>query len=248
MNETIRQLYQRKSVRVFTDEPITDAERRTILEAAIQAPTAGNMCLYSIIDVQDAQLKEVLAQRCDDQLFIKTAPMVLLFLVDWQKWVDIFRQYDQPVGALSEADLLLGAQDCMAAAQNAVVAAQAMGIGSCYIGDILEHVEENRALFNLPPHATPFAMLVFGRPTQQQRSRKKPTRFRVEEVVHIDRYEPLKGAALTECFEHHAGHTGADFERWLKAFAKRKFFCPFREEMNRSCRVILKKWIQPSDK
>lgn len=245
MNETIRQIYERKSVRVFTDEPITSEQREAILHAAIQAPTAGNMSLYSIIDVQEQKLKDILAERCDNQPFIAKAPLVLLFLVDWKKWVDIFEAHGMPVNHLEESDLLLGAQDCMAAAQNAVIAAQSMGIGSCYIGDILENVEANRELFHIPSHATPFALLVFGYPTEQQKARTKPVRFDINELVHINHYTPLEGNDLEAAFQHHSGHKDQDgFEHWIKAFANRKFFCDFRKEMNRSCRKILELWLR----
>ena len=71
MNQTIRQLYDRKSVRVFTDEPITYDEKQMILTSALQAPTAGNMTLYSILDIQEQSLKDELAKRCDNQPCIR---------------------------------------------------------------------------------------------------------------------------------------------------------------------------------
>lgn len=58
MNQTIKELMERKSVRAYRDEKITLEEKNLILQSAIQAPTAGNMALYSIIDVQDQQLKD----------------------------------------------------------------------------------------------------------------------------------------------------------------------------------------------
>ena len=93
MNKTFEELCLRKSVRDFRDEPITEEEKRMILEAALQAPTAGNMALYSIIDVQDQELKERLAVLCDHQPFIAKAPMILIFLADYQKWYDAFKYY-----------------------------------------------------------------------------------------------------------------------------------------------------------
>ena len=74
MNQTIQDLFSRKSTRVFTDDPITEEERRIILESALQAPTAGNMTLYSILDIQEQDLKEELAKRCDNQPFIPCFP------------------------------------------------------------------------------------------------------------------------------------------------------------------------------
>lgn len=244
MNDTIKQLFDRKSVRVFTDEKITDEEKKIILESALQAPTAGNMALYSIIDVQDQQLKELLAKRCDHQPFIATAPLVLVFLVDYQKWYDIFTAYTSKEVKIEESDLLLAAQDCMVAAQNAVVAAQSLGIGSCYIGDILENFEENQKTLNLPKYAVPFAMVVFGRPTQQQKDRKKPKRFELSSMVHVDTYHQKSISETVEMFNQQTGKTDEDLKKYIEAFANRKFYAKFRDEMNRSCRAIINSWIK----
>ena len=66
-NRTIQELFSRKSVRVFSDEKITEEEKRLILEAAIQAPTAGNMSLFSILDIQSQEIKDVLAKSVLDK-------------------------------------------------------------------------------------------------------------------------------------------------------------------------------------
>ena len=69
-NEVLQALSARKSVRVYTDEPVTEAERNAILQAAFQAPTAGNQQLYTILNITDPALKARLADLCDHQPFI----------------------------------------------------------------------------------------------------------------------------------------------------------------------------------
>ena len=149
MNQVIKELKERKSVRAYRDEEITLEEKNMILQAAIQAPTAGNMALYSIIDVQDQQLKNQLAETCDHQPFISQAPLVLLFLADYQKWYDMYCAYHDENIKLEEADMILALEDAMIAAQNAVMGAWSLGIGSCYIGDILENFEIHQKLFGV---------------------------------------------------------------------------------------------------
>lgn len=244
MNQTIKELFERKSVRLYTDEPITDEEKKMILQSALQAPTAGNMALYSIIDVQDQAIKEELAKRCDNQPFIAKAPLVLIFLADYQKWYDMFKEYTPNVPKLEESDLFLATQDCIIAAQNAVVAAESMGIGSCYIGDILENFEENQELLNLPKYAVPYVMVVFGRPTEQQKNRQKPQRFDLEDMVHIDKYQQKTLDETKQMFMKQSHKTEEELGRYIESFAKRKFYAKFREEMNRSSRAILKHWIK----
>ena len=126
-NHTIQELFSRKSVRVFSDEKITGEEKRLILEAAIQAPTAGNMSLFSILDIQSQEIKNILAKRCDNQNFIAEAPLVLVFLADYQRWCDVLESYEMAIPLMGQGDLFLAMEDCMIAAQNAVVAAESMG-------------------------------------------------------------------------------------------------------------------------
>ena len=145
MNDIIRLLDERCSTRAYDPAPPTDEEKRAILHAAMRAPTAGNLMLYSILEIEDQALKDRLAVTCDDQPFIARAPWVLLFVADFQKWMDLFaaRGCDElpgvPHGVTPGAgDLVMACNDALIAAQNAVVAAESLGIGSCYIGDVME--------------------------------------------------------------------------------------------------------------
>lgn len=65
MNEMIKSLMERKSVRAFTDREITSHDRELILRAAMEAPTAGNQQMYTILDITDQKLKDTLAETCD---------------------------------------------------------------------------------------------------------------------------------------------------------------------------------------
>ena len=86
MNNTIKELYERKSVRAFEDREIGKEEKDAIIGAALQAPTAGNMTLYTILDITDEELKKKLSVTCDNQPFIAEAKMVLIFLADYRRW------------------------------------------------------------------------------------------------------------------------------------------------------------------
>ena len=89
-NPIIESLLARKSIRVYTDQPITAQDKALILEAAVNAPTAGNQQLYTILDITDPALLADLAESCDHQPFIATAKMALIFCADCQKWYDAF--------------------------------------------------------------------------------------------------------------------------------------------------------------
>ena len=174
MNNIIQSLLSRKSVRVFEERAITPEEKKAILISAMEAPTAGNQQLYTILDITDQNLKDQLAESCDHQPFIAKAPLVLIFCADKLKWLDAYIEAGAEPRQPGVGDLLLAIEDAMIAAQNAVVAAESLGIGSCYIGDILEKKEFHQQLLNLPRYVVPIGMLVFGYPTQQQKERVKP--------------------------------------------------------------------------
>ena len=82
MNEILESLYRRKSVRAFTEEQISPEDREAILQAALQAPSAGCQLLYTILDITDQGKKEKLAELCDHQPFIAKAKLALVFCAD----------------------------------------------------------------------------------------------------------------------------------------------------------------------
>ena len=237
MNEVISQLKERKSVRVFTDRPITEAETTAILEAAVHAPTAGNQQLYTIIHVTDPKLKEQLAESCDHQPFIAQAPLVLVFCADCRKWYQAFRAFACDPRSPGVGDLMLAVSDTNIAAQNAVVAAHSLGIGSCYIGDIMENAETQRTLLNLPEYVFPAAMLVFGYPAQSQLEREKPPRSDLQHIVHENGYRDMDKQELQEMLSCKTGIR--EFTQWIKAFCERKYNSDFSREMTRSVEVFL---------
>ena len=242
MNETIKQLYARKSVRVFTDQPIDTEDKKQIINAALQAPTAGNMTLYTILDITDPELKQKLSVTCDNQPFIATAPLVLIFCADYKRWYDVFCQYEPRVRRPDCGDFQLAQADAIIAAQNAVVAAESLGIGSCYIGDITEHFEKHKQLLSLPQYVVPACMLVMGYPTTQQKERVKPPRFTYEDIVHQNCYDTVKASHMEQMLQNRQNKTEEEFAAWIRAFCKRKWNSEFSAEMSRSVREMLNDW------
>lgn len=243
-NDTIRLLMARKSVRVFEKEPMPEEDVQAILAAAVQAPTAGNMTLWSAIRVTDEAKKQRLAKTCDNQPFIATAPLVLVFCADYKRWFDLFKTLDlgEELRVPGEGDFMLAVVDTVIAAHASVVAADALGYGSCYIGDILENCEQQREILGLPEYVKPVCMAVYGKPTQQQKERKKPVRFDVKDVVHENTYHPMDAARMRASLEMRQGLTGEAMDRWLLAFTKRKWNCDFSKEMTRSSAKMIDEW------
>lgn len=244
MNPIIESIKMRKSTRQFENKEITNDIKSAILEAAFQAPTAGNQMLYAIIDVTDQTLKNQLAKTCDNQPFIAKAPLVLIFLADTRRWYDAYVEAELEVRNPGMGDLFLAIQDAVIAAQNVVVAAESFGIGSCYIGDILENVEVHRELLKLDEYTVPISMLVMGYPTESQINRTKPNRFDRKYIVHENRYRRLSGEELRAMHEAQADRPDYNFDQAVQAFGKRKYMSDFSLEMTRSSEIYVKAFMK----
>ena len=242
MNEVIQQLHARKSVRVFEEKEIPAEVKRTILEAAIQAPSAGNMALYTILDITDPAIKQKLSVSCDNQPFIATAPMVLIFCADYRRWYDLFCKHVDEVRKPDLGDLFLAQADTLIAAQNAVVAAHSLGLGSCYIGDITENFEFHKELLKLPQYVVPAAMLVLGYPTQQQLDRPKPPRHDMSRLVHENGYSMEKSGEMETMIAIQQNKSGEELADYIRRFCKRKWNSEFSKEMSRSCTEMVRHW------
>lgn len=237
MNQIIQSLFERKSVRSFTQKEIPEDIVQEILEASVQAPTAGNQQLYTILRISDEEKKHRLSISCDHQPFIVEAKLVLVYCADCLKWYTAYKIAGCEPRMLGEGDLMIAVCDAVIAAQNAVVAAQSYGIGSCYIGDIMENIEEQRDILGLPPYIFPAAMVVFGYPTKQQTERQKPKRVDMKYIVHTDKYEALPAADLEKMLSVHTGKQ--NYTSWLKSFCDRKYNSDFARELNRSVKKYL---------
>lgn len=244
MNSILQSLHNRKSVRVFENKEIGPDLKQAIIEAAFQAPTAGNQMLYSIIDVTDQRLKDDLAISCDNQPFIAKAPLVLIFLADCRRWLDAYRYAGVEARNPGPGDLLLACQDAVIAAHNAVVAAESLGIGSCYIGDILEKAEYHRERLGLDPFVVPIAMIVFGYPTKDQMARAKPRRFEGQFIVHENKYRALSEKEHREMFEKRGDSENFDYDAFVTKFCARKYMSDFSLEMSRSVELYLKPFLE----
>lgn len=257
MNQTLTLLLKRKSVRAYKNKKISKEVKDTILAAALRAPTAGNMMLYSIIDVRDQGTKNRLVKTCDNQPFIAKAPLVLLFLADYQRWYDYFHvsgvkqcceQKGIDMRKPQEGDLFLACCDALIAAQTAVIASESLGIGSCYIGDIMENYETHKAIFDLPRYVFPITLVCFGYPTKQQQERALTQRFDEKYILFEDRYKRFEKGSFEDMYrERQAQMFGKKKE--LKGalnvgqeIYRRKFDSSFAHEMNRSVQAMLQTW------
>lgn len=238
--EDLKYLLERKSMRSFQERTIPKDVKEKLFKATLRAPTAGNMMMYSILEITDQKIKNQLVKTCDNQGFIGKSPLVLVFLADFQRWMDFLeasgvKEYNLENNleeyCPNEGDLFLSINDALIAAQNSVIAGEILGLGSCYIGDIMENFEIHKELLNLPKYTFPITMLCFGYPTEQQKNRPKRNRYKKEFIIFENKYKRLTDIEFKE-FDDNALH-----------MYKRKITSSFMKEMGRSIRAGINSWI-----
>jgi hypothetical protein len=147
-----------------------------------------------------------------------------------------------------EGDLFLACCDALIAAHTAVLAAESLGLGSCYIGDILENCEEHRRLFSLPRYTLPIALLCLGYSTQEQRRQPLTSRFPADTIIFENRYRSVQPHEFKTMFpqarpEPDTGGPGTPGapNPGQRAYL-RKLTAGFSREMRRSVRLLLESW------
>lgn len=196
-NETMRLLLERGSCRNFSDKEIPPETLQQILDAGNRAATGGNLQPYSIIKIEDDAVRDKLAEWCG-QSFIAKAPLNLLFCIDWwrnERWATL------EVAPFSAKNAFrhfwISFQDTVIAAQSICTAADAMGLGSVYIGTVLEYFRELKNLFELPDGVFPVVLLCMGYPRSRITQRKK---LGVDVLVHDEKYRKLGDQELLDAF------------------------------------------------
>ncbi len=254
MNSTLRILANRRSVRNYDEKPITTTEREYIINSALRAPTAGNMMLYSILEITDPSIKKKLVHTCDNQEFIGKAPLVLIFTADMQRLYDYYEYCNVPEFCREnsidytlpqESELFLANCDALFAAQNAVIAAESLGIGSCYTADIAEHIETHRKILNLPEYVFPSILICFGHRRESQKSQPLTTRFQQKYIVFENSYNRLSHNEFSDMFKERELSLKEHFGK-VRNLGQHVYLktanAPYSKERRRSVREILKNW------
>jgi FMN reductase [NAD(P)H] len=199
----MRLLAERASCRAFADRKIPHAVLKSILSTATHGATGGNLQPYSIIQIQDAERRKQLAKLCG-QSFMAKAPAHLLFCIDWNRlhrWAEL---EVAPFSATSSfRHFWISFQDTVISAQTVCVAADSMGLGSVYVGTIMEFLDEARRMFELPDGVFPVVLLCLGYPKTELQPRKK---LGVDVVVHKERYHELEDEQLLGAFNEKYDH------------------------------------------
>lgn len=172
--ELFEAIRTRRSIREFKEEEVKDEDLRKIIEAAIWAPSAGNLNPWEFIVVREKERKREIANAAFGQDFISEAPVVVVVCANVRRTSSVYGERGKKLYCI---------QDCAAATQNLLLAAHGLGYGACWVGAFDD--KEVSEILKLPSHVIPLAIVPIGKPKYFPTA---PRRRSLEEVLHYETY------------------------------------------------------------
>ena len=162
MNNALEVIHNRKSVRNFTDEPVTKEQLETIIKAGMAAPTARNLQPWAFVVVTEKEKLDALADALPYAKMLKEAQAAIIVCGDMQK-------------AATDVDSAYWVQDCSAATQNILLAVESMGLGAVWTAayPYSERMNPVIEILNLPEHIRPLNVIPVGVPTGEDKPKDK---------------------------------------------------------------------------
>ncbi|MFH8133952.1 oxygen-insensitive NADPH nitroreductase [Pantoea osteomyelitidis] len=191
MTPTIDLLRSHRSIRSFTDQPMGEEQREAIIAAAQSASTSSFLQCSSIIRITDKAKRDKLVNLTGGQPWVAQAAEFWVFCADFNRHLQIC-----PDAQLGRAEqLLLGCVDTALMAQNAMVAAESLGLGGVFIGGIRNSMAEVTELLGLPKFVLPLFGFCIGYPDSVPDV--KP-RIPQAMLVHENQYQAVDPAVLAD--------------------------------------------------
>jgi FMN reductase (NADPH) len=191
VNDTIQLLLQHCSIRQFKERSLTGEELETIIRSAQAAPSSSFVQAYTIIGIRDPEKKQRLAQFSGNQPYVAKNGHLLVFCLDLHR-LSLAAELEgvpaeETATALESVEtFIVGTIDAALAAQNAVVAAESLGLGTVYIGGLRNQLPQVTELLQTPDRVIPLFALCIGEP--EQPSAVKP-RLPMAAVYHEEQYQ-----------------------------------------------------------
>ncbi|MCX7933191.1 MAG: nitroreductase family protein [Rhodovarius sp.] len=208
-------LLAHRSIRRYRPDPVPPALLETLIAAAQSAATSSNLQSFSVVAVTDPERKARLAEWSNRQGFIREAPLFLAWIADLSRLARLGERQGKTLAGLDYLEtFIVAAIDAALAAQNFAVAAQAVGLGICYIGALRSRPEEVARELALPPRAVALFGMTVGYPAEDDASEVKP-RLPQPLVLHREQYAPRREEEAI-----------ADYDSALAAFSERQGLGP----------------------
>jgi nitroreductase len=152
--DAMNAILSRRSIRKYTNQPVSDEVMKELLEAAMSAPSAGNEQPWHFVVIDDRKILDEIPRYHPYSQMLKDAPVAVMVCGD-----ETLQKYEG-----------YWVQDCSAATENILIAAQAKGLGAVWLGvyPIEDRVAALRKLLGIPENVIPFSLISIGYPAEQK--------------------------------------------------------------------------------
>lgn len=187
-NDILDHLLSHRSVRAYLPDPLPEGTLEALVAAAQSAASSSNLQIWSVVAVEDSGRRQRLAELSGNQAHIRQAPLFLVWLADHARLRRTSAQRDIATEGLDYLEMfVMAVVDASLAAQNAVLAAESLGLGTVYIGALRNHPEQVAAELGLPDGVFPVFGLCVGHPDPAVITAVKP-RLPQEAILHRETY------------------------------------------------------------
>lgn len=232
-------LMNRVTIRFFTDEPIADDLLHSILEAARRSPTSSNMQTYSIIIVENPEVKQKLAVLAGNQKHIESCPVFLAFCADLYKLGVACDLHGVPL-VKSLENTLVATVDAALVGMSTQTVTESLGLGSVMIGSMRNHPKEVAELLGLPEGVYVVYGMCLGWPDKAAIPPQKP-RLPESLVIHHERYQT---AGMKEKLEQHDRDLAVHYERLNRNLDEAAWTGPIANRLQKPSRPHLRATLE----
>lgn len=205
VTEVLAQQYRHRSVRRFLDEDVTEAQIRAIVGAAQSASASSNLQVWSVVAVRDAEKRRRISASIGGRPYIDSASVLLVFVADFARATHVARAQGEPIASIDFIEnTLVGFVDAGIAGQNAILAAESLGLGGVFVGSLRNAPLEIGEIIGLPQYAFPTFGIAIGHPDPAEGTGIKP-RLPQDAVLHWDEYDPDAWDAASDAYEGRIG-------------------------------------------
>ena len=188
-----------------------------LIDVANNAPSGGNIQPISIIIVENNKNKQILSELVGRQPWVKNAPMSMIFCIDFCRVKRWAKQNEAEFkGEESFSHFMIAYADLMCAAQNIVILAEHYGLGTVYVGSVLESINETRSHFAIPEYVLPVMVLSIGYPKGKNTNIPK---LKSNDIVHYEKYTSLSDKEINDIYKNKYG----DFDGVSKEYLKKAY-------------------------
>lgn len=187
-----------RSIRSYQTKNVPEEVLQRILQAATRASSSGNMQAYSIIVTTDEKIKAELLEPHFNQSMVTEAPVLLTFCADFNRMRQWLAINEAPENFDNFMSFMIAAIDAVLASQNAALAAEAEGLGICFMGTTLASTDRIAKILSCPRNVVPVVGFSLGYSNESMATRD---RLPLSGIVHREVYSAYSAEAINEIYQ-----------------------------------------------